>query len=111
MSKHGIIGDSFITDIPETKVEESQLNEEKKLARFSKTAEYKRLKGYLEERIKFYQSFLPDGRSLHGLNKQELGEKWPIANAIIGELKTIIETYEGANEVVREYGRKDDKRV
>ena len=89
--------------MPETKVDEQQLIEEKKLAKYSQTAEFKRLKEYLEARVKFYQNYLPDGRKVDeaSVNKTT-GEMWVVANAIIGEINNILSEYERAKEVVDE---------
>ena len=101
--RHGIIGDdSFGTELPETKVPENQLNEEKKAARFSKTKEYKVLKEYIQERIKYYQKYLPDGREIGSIAQPELGQKWVEANTIVREFQLILDSYENAAEAVKE---------
>lgn len=102
MAQNGIIGNNSGIDLPLTQVDTQVLDEEKKMARFSKTDEFKRLKEHLDERITFYQTFLPDGRPL---NSDVKAENWVIANAIIGELKAIIMAYEQANQVVADASR------
>ena len=72
------------------------------MAKFSKTAEFKRLKTHMEERIAYYQTFLPSGKSvLEAEDVTKLGQNWLVAQAIVTELQAIIEAYEMANEVVK----------
>lgn len=99
MAENGIIGNNSGIDLPLTQIDERLLDDERKMAKFSKTDEFKRLKEHLDERINFYQTFLPDGRPL---NSDVKAENWVIANAIIGELKGIILAYEQANQVVKD---------
>jgi len=102
MEQQGIIGDSYPTELPVTNVPEQDLTEEKKMAKFSKTAEFKRLKTHMEERIAYYQTFLPSGKSvLEAEDVTKLGQNWLVAQAIVTELQAIIEAYEMANEVVK----------
>jgi hypothetical protein len=101
--KNGVIGDlDFGTSFPEMRIPERDLTEEKKMARFSKTAEFKRLKGHLEQRIEHYQTMLPDGRALTSVSPQELAEHWLVANAVVAELKLIIASYEQVQLAVAE---------
>lgn len=102
MSEHGIIGDDFGIDLPQSKVEQADLDEEKKMARFSKTDEFKRIKDYAESRILFYQSMLPDGRPLSSVDPEQMGANWTAANLVIGEFKQLLGAYENANEVVKD---------
>ena len=101
----GIIGDQQPTQLPQTKVDPKQLVEEQKMAQFSKTAEFKRLKQHLDQRIEFYQTFLPNGEAVAGTKKEDLDGMWIISNTIVGELKAIISAYEQASEAVG--GRKN----
>lgn len=96
---NALIGDDFGMEIPRTVVDEDELLDEKKMARFSKTKEFKKLKEHIESRIEFYQQYLPDGRPIAGVNVDS--NNWVIANAIIGEFKAILAAYELANEAVR----------
>ena len=102
MEQQGIIGDSYPTELPVTNVPEQDLTEEKKMAKFSKTAEFKRLKSHIEQRIAYYQAFLPNGKPvLENQNVAELGQNWLVANALITELQAIIDAYELAKEAVK----------
>lgn len=98
--QHGIIGEDFGTELPVTNQDEAILLEEQKLARFSKTKEYRRLKEHLEQRIEYYQTYLPTGESVAGANPEKLGLNWAVANAIIAEFNAVISAYEGAREAV-----------
>jgi hypothetical protein len=102
METQGIIGDAYPTELPVTDVPEQDLTEEKKMAKFSKTAEFKRLKTHMEERIAYYQTFLPSGKSvLEAEDVTKLGQNWLVAQAIVTELQAIIDAYELANETVK----------
>lgn len=101
----GIVGDNMGIDLPQTELPQQDLDEEKRLAKFSKTKEFQRLKDYAENRIEFYQTFLPDGRPIIAAeNVEKAGEMFMISNAVIGEFKQLLAAYENANEVVS--GRK-----
>lgn len=91
------------TKLPETQVPEEALVEEKKLARYSQTAEYRRLKEFLEDRVKFYQTYLPNGDPVE--SKEPSVANWIAANVIIKELTNILSEYERAREVVKDSER------
>lgn len=94
------IEDNSGFQIPRTEVDKSLLDEQQRMARYSKSAEFKKLKEHLEQRIAFYQSKLPNGLEINILsaNTTELGHQWIVANTIISELKAIIAAYEMAAE-------------
>lgn len=104
--QNGIMGEdsNFGTDIPETTaIDESVMNELRKTAKFSRTAEFKELKSYLEGRIGFYKDYLPNGNPIIGEKAvSELGYFWVAANVIIGELQNIIGVYEQAAQQVKD---------
>lgn len=96
-AQNGIIGDeNYGTELPEIQMDRESLLEEARMAKFSRTKEFKKLKEYAEGRIAFYQSNLPDGRPVKG--STVTGEDWRIANSIIGEFKALLGAYEGAAE-------------
>jgi len=101
---NGIIGDNYGMDLPLSQVDEDSLNDEKKMAKFTKTAEFKRMKQYAEGRIKFYQDFLPNGKEVDALVTPS---DWALANTVIREFNMLLGAYDNANEVVRnaEQGR------
>lgn len=101
-SQNGIVGDAMGTELPQAVLPEAGLREEQAMARFSKTKEFKRLKAHLEDRIQFFQQYLPDGREvkLITMTDAELGQMWRTANANIAELKGIISAYELAKDIV-----------
>lgn len=98
-SENAVLGDNSPIDLPETQVDERDLRDEKSMARFSKSAEFKRLKDYLEGRIDFFQHYLPDGRPLKSDSTTSVD--WIIANTVIGEFKNVLEAYERAAEAVK----------
>lgn len=101
---NGIVGQDFGTELPQTEVLVEQRAEEKSMAKFSRTKEFKALKSKIEERIEFYQKCLPDGRPLTAVDETERASQWIIANVVIGEFKAIIASYEQAKEAVEDNG-------
>lgn len=102
-SQNAIIGEAYGTELPETVVEQADLTDELKMARFSKSAEFKRLKDYLEQRIEFYQTSLPTGEVVS--DPVKAGQNWVVANAIIMEFKSVLQAYENAKTVVEDAQR------
>ena len=99
--QNAVVGD--FTDLPTSQLPEEMLNEEKLLARFSKTKEFKRLKDYLEARIEFFQNHFPDGTPLaKETDHQKVVDYWRSANIVVGEFKALLQVYENANEVVKQ---------
>lgn len=102
-SQNAIIGDNdYGTSLPETTIDTDSLAIEKKAAKFSRTAEYKRLKEHMDARVKFYQTFLPDGRAIITGSKDEQIAAWDRANCVIAEFTEIMNFYETAQEMVKE---------
>ena len=75
--------------------------QEKQMAAFVEKPEWQKLKEHLEARIKFHQSFLPNGTPIEDVSMEEISSRWVVANTIIQELQAIISTYEGIAESVR----------
>lgn len=105
MQPTGILDEGGVTP-PVMEMPAEELKEEKQMAKFAKTQEFKKLKEHFEARIEYYQSFLPDGRPLTSANKEERNDMWLVANAIIGELKLVIQAYEQAAEAVKNVSRR-----
>lgn len=101
MNTNGVL-DEGGSHLPEAKVGPELLKEEKRLLKFVKSKEFKTLKEHFEARIKFYQQYLPDGRAITEASEEERGGLWVVANAIIGELENVIQSYEIAAESVKE---------
>lgn len=96
------------TNLPTTEIPEALLEEEKKLARFSQSAEYKRLRDYMEARIEFFQKFLPDGTPVTKLNEADdeiIAAHWRVANIVIAEFRAVLAEYENAQQVVKDARR------
>lgn len=98
--QHGIIGDNQLTQLPETQTDKNELLEEKRVARYTKTPEYQKQKEYWEERIKFYQTYLPDGRPVVTASTQERTDHWAVANLVIQEIQTLMSYYENIKQGV-----------
>lgn len=106
MPVNGIIGDdNFGTELPTTTIPEAEVEEMNQMAKYAKSPEFKRIKSFFEDRIMYYQSFLPDGRDVRTLPPDDAREMWPISNAIIGELKYILNTYDASVEAVKNVRR------
>lgn len=98
-----LVGDTGMgIDLPEAKLDDKELVEEKKMAKYSKTAEFKRIQDHFEERKKFYQRYLPDGRPVAAVPKKDLEAMWIAANVIIAEFEQVMNMYENAKAVVDE---------
>ena len=105
MGPQNVPGDfgGFGTEIPETQADERAFLEMQKTAKFSRTAEFKELKAYLEGRMEYYKTYLPNGKPVVGeTNMAELGYLWLTANAVIGEFKMVINAYESAAQAVKD---------
>ncbi len=99
----GDVGDAV--ELPVTKVSDQDLQNERNMARFSKTKEYKVLKEHIENRIKFFQLSLPNGKPVVNAPYEQLVNDWKVANLVIGEFQAIIDAYENAQNVVNESRR------
>lgn len=105
-SEFGIIGNEYGTDLPEMVVAEQDLTAERNAAKFSRTAEFRRLKEHLEQRMEFYRTYMPDGRPVVSVPTAERGEQWAVANLVITEFRAVIDAYETAGDVVREASKR-----
>lgn len=97
---NGIIGDIAGTELPQAQIDENELIEEKKMARYAKSGEFKRIQDHFNERISFYQQYLPDGRPVAGATDEDVRAYWKVANLLIAEFNQVINLYENAKEVV-----------
>lgn len=108
---NAVVGDlDQPTDLPVTNVPDEMLEEERKLAKYSRTAEYKRLKEYMEGRIRFFQTYLPDGSAISARNDADdsvIAAHWRAANIVIAEFQNVLNQYEQAKEVVDNVGRQN----
>jgi hypothetical protein len=107
---NAIVGDQDLpTAMPQTEVPEEALTEEKKMAKYSQSEEFKRLREFMEDRITFYQNFMPDGRSVKEVSLQdwELAQGWKVANIVITEFQGVINAYDRAQEALKDAGRQN----
>lgn len=98
--QNGIIGDVTSTELPQITEDPNFLSEERKMAKYSRSSEFKRIQEHCESRIAFYQNFLPDGRMVG--EATPTGEDWRVANRIIAEFNALLSSYENAKEATRE---------
>lgn len=104
--QNAIMGDTDLgIDLPESRVDEQDLVNERKAARFSKTKEFKALKEYFQGRIEHYQQFLPNGNPVEAADMAEVTANWKVANIVIGEFNGVIQAYENAKEAVDDAAR------
>ena len=103
--QHGIIGDSFGTDLPQAEIAEDGLQEQRNRVKFSKSKEWQELKAHCEEKITYYQTFLPNGSPIAGMSPKQAAEHWTVANLIVAEFKQLIDKYESAAGIVKEADR------
>lgn len=102
---NGIMGgDTNVTDMPQTQADDTAFAELQKTARFSKSAEFKELKEYMQKRMDYYKVYMPDGKPIVTVDRDmsEIGYMWIIANGIIGEFQAVIDVYESAAEQVKD---------
>lgn len=100
-SQHGITGDEYGVELPQTQVEEQDLAIEKNAAKFSKSKEYQALKSHLEQRINHYQTQLPSGKPITEASLED----WKVASLLIAELQAILDFYENARISVQDAQR------
>jgi hypothetical protein len=105
-SANAILGDDYGTQLPQTQVDPESVVESKKMAKFTRTAEYKRQKEWVESKISFYQRYMPDGRLLSGVDTNELSSHWVAANEIISVLNEFLTSYDLAVEETTEAVKK-----
>ena len=101
--QNGLLGDAQGIDLPQMEVNDNLLVEEKKMAKYSRSAEFKRIQAHCADRIEFYQKMLPNGLEV-GLDYNPSTEDWRVANRIIGEFKLLMNMYDTASEAVRDNG-------
>lgn len=99
MPDNAIMGDATGVDLPEMEIPKEHLVEEKKMVKYSRSAEFKRIKEWCKGRIEFYQTNLPNGLEV-GLEVVPTAEDWRVANRVIGELRVLMNMYEVANDAV-----------
>lgn len=100
---NGIIGgNDFGMDMPETQAPEDAMAEITKAAKFSKTAEFKELKAYLEARIQYFQANLPGGQPVSQVDPNVVGPMWVAADTVIREFQAVINVYESAAQQVKD---------
>lgn len=100
--QNGIVGNDYGIDLPESEYTNEQIDEVKKMAKFTRTAEYARQKTWAEAKIKFYQNYLPSGKPLSSVEPDKMAAHWIAANEIIAVLTEFINSYETSAEEIKE---------
>lgn len=100
--QNGLIGDTYGTDLPQMQVEEDTLKEEKRMAKYSRSAEFKRIREHFEAKVAYYQQFLPGNVPVEQISEEERGKYWAVANIVIKEFNEVINMFELAKTVVDE---------
>jgi len=100
---YGLIGDESPTELPEVdnSQQEVALGELKKKAKYSRSKEFADLKLQMEQRIEFYQKYLPTGVLVATLTPEQAGKSWVIATIVIAELQQVIDMYQNAEEELK----------
>jgi len=94
-----LIGDLTGIELPRKPIDEKELADEKNMARYTKTAEFKRIQQWCANKIAFYQKYLPNGAEV-GLDVAPTMEDWRVANRVISELQLLMNLYDNAVEAV-----------
>lgn len=98
-ASNGLIGDDYGVEIPQGELPDNpDIVEEKKIAKYSKSKEFQRIKNYFQTRIEFYQRSLPDGREIGA--SQPTAEDWRVANLLIKEFKVLTMSYDSIAETI-----------
>ncbi len=102
-----LMGDITGVELPEKPVDETAVKELQNKAKYARSKEYKDLKQKADERVAFYQNYLPNGMPIGATTKAERDGKWELANVVIAEFKALFSEHEGANTLLDElYGDK-----
>lgn len=109
--QNGLLDDDFGMGIPETEAVDGAQVELESQARYAKSAEFKKLKDYLESRIKFYQEYLPSGEPVGTQDPKTLIENWVVANILVTEFSNVIAVYDDAAQTVKEQASARRKRT
>lgn len=116
---NGIVGGttSPLGDIPEStaQLSDESLTSARRLAAFTRTQEFKDLKEVLEAKIDRWKDYIPgasteilagDAVPMSQLGNAERGSRWLAADAVINELRGIINIYEQAAGLVEDENAK-----
>jgi hypothetical protein len=102
------------TALPETMVPEQSLAEERKMAKYSRSDEFLRLRNFMAARMEFYKHYLPDGSHVEGDPKNQnqlvhinvpsadMTSYWVAACIVLKEFQLVMDEYDAAHEAVGE---------
>lgn len=116
-AQNAVMGDQDLPmSMPVTQMPEAVLIEEKKMAKYSQSDEFKRLAKFMEDRIKFYQRYFPNGSLVEGdpkdphlkitmpqgLTPEMVNVYWMAACLVTKEFQGVLDSYERAREAVND---------
>lgn len=99
---NAIMGDDTGTDLPQKPEDEEAINDLKRKAKYSRSKEYSELRQKAQERVEFYQRFLPNGQPVGTASKGDVERKWELANIIIAEFQQLFSEHENAAQLLKE---------
>jgi len=103
MAEHVMTGDTFGTDLPKTQISEELLTEEKNLAKYSKSKEFKEIREYWENRKTFFMSYTPSGSEIRfQVPNDDIAQMWVLANNMINEINAFLSRYDNAVDVMEQ---------
>lgn len=102
--QNGLLGDAQGIDLPQMQVDKNFLTEEKKMAKYSRSAEFKRIEQWCAEKIAYHQSFLPGNVPISQISEEERGKYWAVADLVITDLTELMNIFDNANEAVKDNG-------
>jgi hypothetical protein len=95
------------TELPKSNVMKNFADGDLQMASYAEHSEYKRLREFMQNRAKFYQKYLPDGKQIQNLSKKERDEHWVAACIVIREIENILDSYERIHKAVANARRQD----
>lgn len=103
---NAVVGDQDSPfNVPEVQVPEEALVEEKKMAKYSRTEEFRRLEGFINERIAYFQRYFPSGQRVQDIPAEERAAYWQAACIVVTEFQGILDSYEAARQTVKDNER------
>lgn len=95
--------DNFGLELPTSQIDQPQLDEEVRKARYSKTKEFKEIKQYWEDRRSFFQSYTPGGAEIRfQIPDENVAQQWVLANNMINEIDAFLSRYSDAAKAVKD---------
>jgi hypothetical protein len=101
-AQNAVLGDQDLPlELPQSSADADGRAEERQMAKYSESEEYRRIKDHLQDRIKFFQKYFPGGQPVKVLPVAEREAYWVAACVITDELQSIINDYDQIREGVK----------